>query len=251
VTLSYDQSVVDLDVFSLAERPDLVAGFWSVPGDWPAFMLQSPVAARCYDRAVELFPDLHLVLLQGQDVVARLHAVPIVWPGAADLSLRGWDWALESSTDTPTSDRSAVSLIEARVAVSHRGRGLSAVLLRAARDKFHQLGTHDLVGPVRPNGKTREPRTPVAAYAARARPDGLPSDPWLRVHARLGGRRLHTAPLSMTIPGTLAQWREWTGMAFDADGPVDVEGGLVPVLVNTQQDYAVYIEPNVWVHHVL
>jgi len=108
--------------------------------------------------------------------VARLHAVPIVWPGAADLSLRGWDWALESSTDTPTSDRSAVSLIEARVAVSHRGRGLSAVLLRAARDKLHQLGTHDLVGPVRPNGKTREPRTPVAAYAARAR-TGCPPIP--------------------------------------------------------------------------
>jgi len=176
VTLSYDQRVVDLDVFSLAERPDLVAGFWSVPGDWPAFMLQSPVAARCYDRAVELFPDLHLVLLQGQDVVARLHAVPIVWPGAADLSLRGWDWALESSTDTPTSDRSAVSLIEARVAVSHRGRGLSAVLLRAARDKLHQLGTHDLVGPVRPNGKTREPRAPgrvaLRSLAARSRPPG-------------------------------------------------------------------------------
>lgn len=55
----------------------------------------------------------------------------------------------------------------------------------------------------------------------------------------------------MTIPGTLAQWRGWTGMAFDADGLIDVEGGLVPVLVDTAQDHAVYIEPNVWVHHVL
>jgi hypothetical protein len=35
----------------------------------------------------------------------------------------------------------------------------------------------------------------------------------------------------MTISGTLAQWREWTGLAFDTDGPVIVEGALSPVLV--------------------
>lgn len=29
-----------MDTHSLAERPDLVDAFWSVPGDWPTFMLQ-------------------------------------------------------------------------------------------------------------------------------------------------------------------------------------------------------------------
>lgn len=246
-----NRNMTRLDVFSLAERPDLAELMWSVPGGWPAFMLNSPISATRYERATELYPDLHLLALEGHDIVARLHAVPIRWPGAENLPQRGWDWALGSAVDDPLDDRAAVSLIEARISLDHRRRGLSPLLLQAARDKFRELGTRDLVGPVRPNGKALEPRTPIAQYAARTRSDGLPSDSWLRVHARLGGRRLHIASLSMTIPGTLAQWRGWTGMAFDADGLIDVEGGLVPVLVDTAQDHAVYIEPNVWVHHVL
>ncbi len=55
----------------------------------------------------------------------------------------------------------------------------------------------------------------------------------------------------MTIPGTLTQWREWTGLPFDTDGLIDVPGALAPVLVDTTQGHGVYIEPNVWVHHQL
>lgn len=240
-----------LDVFSLAERPDLVERMWSVPGGWPTFMLKSPVSATRYARATELFPDLHLLALEGEEIVARVHAVPIRWPGIGALPSRGWDWALESAVDDPVDDRSAVSLIEARVSLVHRGRGLSRLLLQAARDRFRGSGTTNLIGPVRPNGKAAEPRTPIAEYAAQTRGDGLPVDPWLRVHTRLGGRIIGVAALSMTIPGTLTEWRDWTGLPFDTDGLVDVEGGLVPVLVDTAQDHAVYVEPNIWVHHAL
>jgi hypothetical protein len=244
---------VDLEVFSLAERPELREEMWSVPGGWPEFMLHSPVSivgAR-YERATELFPELHLIALQGDEIVGRVHAVPIRWPGVDDLSPRGWDWALETGVDDPPEHRAAVSLIEARVSLDHRGEGLSATLLRVTCEKFRELGTVDLVGPVRPNGKADEPRAPISEYAARTRDDGLPADPWLRVHVRLGGRIAAVAPLSMTIPGTLAEWREWTGLPFDTDGLVDVEGGVVPVMVDTAQDHAVYVEPNVWVHHRL
>jgi hypothetical protein len=90
-----------LDVFSLAERPDLAERMWSVPGGWPAFMLNSPISATRYERATELYPDLHLLALEGHDIVARLHAVPIRWPGAENLPQRGWDWALGSPSTTP------------------------------------------------------------------------------------------------------------------------------------------------------
>lgn len=62
---------------------------------------------------------------------------------------------------------------------------------------------------------------------------------------------MKVAPLSMTIPGTLTQWREWTGLPFDTDGLIDVPGALAPVLDDTTQGHGVYIEPNVWVHHQL
>lgn len=240
-----------MHTYSLAERPDLVDQFWDVRSDWPVFMLKDPVAATHYEPAVELFPDLHLVALEDDQVIARIHAVPIRWPGADNLPDRGWDWALESAVDNPRDDRSAVSLIEARVAPHQRGRGLSAPLLSAARDAFRKLGTTNLVGPVRPNGKALEPCTSPQEYSTRTRSDGLPADSWLRVHVRLGGRIVKVAPRSMTIPGTLAQWQEWTGLTMETDGLVEVPGALAPVLVDTTQGHCVYIEPNVWVHHPL
>jgi hypothetical protein len=38
-------------------------------------------------------------------------------------------------------------------------------------------------------------------------------------------------------------------MPFDRSGEVLVAGALSPVMVSLEQDYAVYIEPNVWVQH--
>jgi hypothetical protein len=61
-------------------------------------------------------------------------------------------------------------------------------------------------------------------YAYRKRNDGLPADAWLRVHIRAGGRIEKVAPLSQMVLGTLAQWREWTGLPFDATGPVQGAG---------------------------
>ncbi len=243
-----------MQTYSLAERPDLVPAFWSIAGDWPAFMLEDPTSLFAYEVAVTDFPQLHLVVLDGDEPVARLHAVPLE-ADVADLPPRGWDHAMQYAermvATGATPDFSTVSLIEARVAVDRRGEGLSGHLLAEARQRFAQLGTKDLVGPVRPTRKSREPRTPASEYAHRVRQDGLPEDPWLRVHARLGGRIVGIASLSMVIPGTLTQWREWTGLPFDTDGLVDVEGGLSPVHVDLANDHGVYVEPNVWVHHDL
>ena len=243
-----------METYSLAERPDLVSALWSIEGDWPEFMLHDPISDRAYESAVTGFPELHLVVMDGEVPAARLHAVPFVGSVEA-LPPRGWDHALQRAewllAKGEAPDLSAISLIEARVALAYRGSGLSGPLLQEARRRYAALGCRDLVAPVRPTRKSLEPRTDAAEYAHRVRADGLPADPWLRVHARLGGRVVGVAPLSMVIPGTLAQWRQWTGLPFDADGPVEVEGGLTPVHVDLAGDHAVYVEPNVWVHHDL
>jgi len=145
----------------------------------------------------------------------------------------------------------AVSLLEARINPAHRGKGLSYELLKAARRNVQRLGFSDLFGPVRPTGKSQEPRTPMSEYAARVRSDGLPADPWLRAHVRLGARMIKVCPLSMIVPGCLAQWREWTGLPFTSSGPLDVPEALAPVHVSFEQDHAIYVEPNVWMHHRL
>jgi hypothetical protein len=67
----------------------------------------------------------------------------------------------------------------------------------------------------------------------------------------MGATIIKVCPTSMTVPGTLEQWRGWTGLPFTASGLVDVGGALTPVHVSVEQDHAVYIEPNVWVRHRL
>src|SRR5438045_3478948 len=90
-----------------------------------------------------------------------------------------------------------------------------------------------------------------AAYVAWTGAGGVPYDPWLRVHARAGAHVVGVAACSMTIPGTLAQWRAWTDLPFDESGPVPVPHALAPVHCDVAADQAVYVEPNVWVHHQL
>ncbi len=68
---------------------------------------------------------------------------------------------------------------------------------------------------------------------------------------RLGARIVKVAPCSMVIAGSLAEWRSWTGLAFDRDGEMLLAGALSPVQVSLAQDYAVYVEPNVWMEHRL
>lgn len=144
-----------------------------------------------------------------------------------------------------------VSAISVSVAPHAQGRGLSALMVCALRDNARARGFREVVAPVRPSAKHLEPHTPIDEYAHRVRPDGLPHDPWLRVHARAGATVDSVAPASMTVAAPLADWRRWTGLPFDTRGDVEVPGGLVPVRCEVERGYAVYVEPHVWMRHSL
>jgi hypothetical protein len=131
----------------------------------------------------------------------------------------------------------------------YRGRGVSQLMLRAMRDNTGARGFADLYAPVQPTEKHLDPQLPFADYVARMREDGLPQDAWVRAHVRLGASIVKMAPCSMVVAGTLAEWSRWTGLAFERSGDVIVPGALAPVHVSCEQNHAVYIEPNLWMHH--
>ncbi|WP_460663041.1 hypothetical protein [Kribbella swartbergensis] len=114
------------------------------------------------------------------------------------------------------------------------------------RQAVKAKGHSTLFAPVRPNGKA-DATMPMTEYVEQVRPDGLPVDPWLRVHVKAGGEIVQVAPRSMVIAGSLAEWRKWTGLPFDRSGDVIVPKALVPVHVDVAHDHAVYVEPDVWV----
>ena len=165
----------------------------------------------------------------------------------------GWDavirWADEDRLTGRTA--TAVSALEIMVAPRLQRRGVSWLMLAALRDNARRLGFADLYAPLRPTDKHREPLTPFADYVARRREDGLPYDSWVRTHVRAGARIVKIAPCSMVIAGTITEWRRWTGLGFAASGPAIVPGALSLIHVSLEQDHAVYVEPNLWVHHRL
>jgi GNAT superfamily N-acetyltransferase len=142
------------------------------------------------------------------------------------------------------------SALEILIRPSHLGRGLSHRMLAAMRAAVKAKGHTTLFAPVRPNGKA-DAMLPMTEYVVQDRDDGLPTDPWLRVHVKAGAKIVKVAPRSMVIAGSRAEWREWTGVPFDTTGDVIVPKALVPVHVDVTHDHAVYVEPNVWVQHDL
>ncbi|MFF9161800.1 N-acetyltransferase [Streptomyces longwoodensis] len=247
---------MQVTVSSLADRPDLVDAVLGMPDTWAEFTTQDPVGTAHYPRIPREFPE-YVAVAQDErgEVVAHAFSVPfrLHAEGRGELPARGWDqvllWAFADLRRGTVPD--TVSAVSVVVAPHAQGLGLSGRMLGALRDTARARGFSEVVAPVRPNAKHLEPRTPIEEYARRVREDGLPADPWLRVHARAGAVVERIAPVSMTVAAPLADWRRWTGLPFDTECLVEVPGALVPVHCVPERDYAVYVEPNVWMRHPL
>jgi GNAT superfamily N-acetyltransferase len=252
-----------LTVATFAERPDLLGEVFSpeIQSAVPEFMRHDPVAALYYgDGRLDRYREFGLVAVdpaQPDRPVARAFSVPFALrdgiSGHEELPDSGWDAVIRWADEDWRVGRSAtaVSALEIMVAPRLQRSGISRLMLTALRGNVRRLGFADLYAPLRPTDKHREPLTPFADYVARQREDGLPHDSWVRTHVRAGAGIVKVAPCSMVIAGTLAEWQRWTGLAFTASGPAIVPGALSPIHVSLEQDHAVYIEPNLWVHHRL
>jgi len=269
-----------LVVQTLAERPDLGrAGWRTLDAAWPAFMHLAPTGVLYYGAVgpgavshgavshgavscgIPAFAEHMLLGVLDTDrdvVVARAATVPFRLGTGQDgeptpLPDDGSDEVVRwAATDVITGQRpDAVASLEVVVRQDLRRRGLGAQLITAMKNNARRLGITTFVSPVRPVEKHRRPHTSMAEYVSWIRADGLPADPWLRAHARLGGRIVGNAPASTVIALPLAAWRRATGLPFDRSGAVVVPGALLPVHCSVEHDHAVYVEPAVWMRHEL
>ena len=250
-TLSTRHDVgVPLTISLLADRPDLAEAMWNMPNSWPEFMRHDPIGGLFYGNVETRFAEFVLIAQDDAgEVVACAYSIPFVL-GDGPLPDNGWDFVIRNGLLASLSGQKpdAISAVEIAVRPDQQGTGLSRQMLAAMRDNAAGRGFVELVAPVRPNGKA-DVHEPMSTYALRVREDGLPVDPWLRVHVRAGGRIAEVAPRSMVVPGTLEEWREWTGLPFDETGPVLVPRALTPVHCDVEHGVAVYVEPTVWVVH--
>jgi GNAT superfamily N-acetyltransferase len=215
-----------------------------LPSVWPEFMHHDPALSGFWPRLYEVYPDFQLWVLDGNRPVGHACTVPVAWDGVPQAC--GVDWAVSDGTaGTPTTLCAVVVGVEP----AYRGRGIGGVVLARTRNLAAAHGLDCLIAPVRPTWKERYPLTPIERYVEWRREDGLPYDPWLRTHERLGAEVLAPAPRSLTIGGTREEWEGWTGLQFPEDGDYVVPGALVPV--RFEHGRGTYVEPNVWMRHPL
>lgn len=244
-------SASGLEVFSAEERPDL----WeeadtALAGLWPEYNLHGDVADEYFSVLAPRFARFQIVVYDAavERVVGRGRTIPLRWDGSLDDLPAGIDAAGRRALEgdkKPT----ALSALSAEVVTDQRGRGLSGLLLRAMAGVARASGLAPLIAPVRPTWKERYPLIPIEQYSRWRRGDGLPFDPWMRVHARLGGTVLRPEPRSMKITGSVEEWEEWTGMTFPDEGTYVFPEGLAPLIV--LERLGRYWEPNVWMVHAI
>jgi hypothetical protein len=252
-----------LTIATFAQRPELLDKVFApeIQSAVPEFMRHDAVAALYYgDGRLDRYRQFGLVAFDPAEPnrpIARAFSVPFAFrdgtKGREELPDAGWDAVIRWADEDWRVGRraTAVSALEIMVAPRLQRSGISRLMLTSLRDTVRRLGFADLYAPLRPTDKHLEPLTPFAKYVARLRPDALPHDSWVRTHVRAGARIVKIAPCSMVVAGTIAEWTQWTGLAFSAGGPAIVPGALSPVHDPLEQDHAVYVEPNLWIHHRL
>lgn len=240
---------------TIADRPEL----WRPADDmcgaaWPEFMLHDPVADRNWGRLRDDWPQFQLVLVDAAGAIAAAsQAAPLWWDGTDEGLPEGWDAQFDQSTADLLAGRAPNTLgaIQICVASGRRSQGLSAVMVEGMRQAGIRAGLGSLIACVRPTAKSRYQLMPIEAYASWNREDGLPFDPWLRVHVRAGARIVRPSPRSMTIAGSVAEWHEWTGLSFPVSGSYVVDGAVNPVEIDVAANRGVYYDANIWLIHPL
>jgi GNAT superfamily N-acetyltransferase len=231
-----------------ADRPDLRARrFAELSGaTFPEYMHNNEPGNRYWGRLYSDFPEFQVALLDGEELLAEAHAVPLPWDGTLEDLPSGWEEGFVrgmESAEPPTS----LMAIAISVAPSRQGQRLSSTMIDTFKDNARAAGLASVIAPVRPTLKERYPLIPIERYLEWRRDDGSHFDPWIRIHERVGGEIVAAAPESMTITAPVATWEEWTGMRFPDDGEYVFPGGLATLVVD--EGVGVHVEPNVWVLH--
>lgn len=241
---------------SIADRPDLRAPMGSLGSSvWPEFMLHDAVVDETWDHLFTDFAAFQACLFDATgEMVAVLHSTPLAWDGTDEGLPDGWDdqmlravAGLAAGAPPPNT----LGAVMIAVRPDRRGGGHAGVMVSAMRAIARSGGYRAVIACVRPTGKEPYALIPIERYATWVRDDGLPLDPWMRLHARLGARIVRGVPRSMTIRGTVAEWREWTGLAFPETGDFLPTGAPAPVHVDLDADEGIYFDPNAWMVHDL
>ena len=239
-----------MELVTVAERPELAEPASELTKDaLREYNKHGDVLNRYWGRLIEERPEFQFHLVDDDQILALARSIPVHWDGSLDDLPAGIDGAIARGFDESGANVLCALLIQ--IPRDLQGRGLSPIALRAMVELARSHRLEALIAPVRPSWKERYPLVSIERYASWQRADGLLFDPWMRVHERLGATIAKPEPHSLRITGSVAEWEQWTRMAFPESGDYWFPGGLATVKIDRDADRGSYWEPNVWMRHAV
>lgn len=243
---------MDTRFFSGLERPDMEELHNIV--EWPEFIYHDTTSEKLWHELYEKFPKYQYVLMDRNEVIGTLNSIPLsIEDENGGFDDRGWDWALEKGFEDMRLGKTPTTLCGLQIGIGRNnlGKGISRIMIEKMRRIAEGQGFKRVILPVRPTMKHKYPLINMEEYMRWKTPEGLPYDPWIRAHVRLGAEIISVCPQSMYIPGSIKDWEEWTGLSIQSSGEYVFAGGLSPLSVSIENNRAEYSEPNVWMEHKL
>jgi hypothetical protein len=219
---------------------------------FPDFIRGDKEVQKYIARVRESFREYDLMLTDEDDQPAATGwGVPIAWSGEVSVLPPTFVDVLRQSIELHDDSGAADTFVVCGAVVhpSLKGGEAAASLLRALCDTATQHRLSNVIAPVRPTRKHLYPLLDIDTYAAWVRSDGMPWDPWLRLHVRIGGEVIGLAREAQTMTDAISQWEEWTGLELPVSGEYIIPKGMAPLRIDKSADLGTYVEPNVWVRH--
>jgi hypothetical protein len=249
-----------LQIVTVADDPAMAGRIQDlVDRVWPNFVTESD-APKGHPLPFDWYginrrwPHLQIALIDPVDggLVGACNALTLAFDAPLEtLPDEGWNWVMHQAVLDLEAGRTPTLGCGLSVTIdpSRRGRQLSSVALRAMKMLVQETGVNRFVVPVRPITKARYPITPMDEFIKWKNAEGLPLDPWMRVHVRLGARIIKPANRSQPLAASVARWEKWLDLPLPASGDYVAPGLLAPLHVDREADEAVCWEPNVWMEH--
>ena len=220
---------------------------------FPKFITADLAVKEYIGRVRQYFAHLDVMLIDEYDTpVATGWGVPISWLGdAADLP-SSFANVLRRAIEVHDSGVEANTFVICGAVVDPRrkGTGTAAELIGALSSLGQAQSMTRVLAPVRPTRKHLYPLFSIEDYASWVRDDGLPFDPWLRLHVRMGARVISLARDAQTMTGSIPEWEEWTGMSLPASGDYVIPQGMSLLSIDRDTNLGTYVEANIWVRHL-
>ncbi len=219
---------------------------------WPEFMQHDKTANKYWPYLYNEFLSYQFAISYENQIIGICNSVPINWyKPLNDLPVSAIDWSMKKAFDDFNRNLTTNLIIGIQILIDkkYQNRNISYEMIEVLKKIAVNKQIENIAFPVRPTLKCNYPLIPMEEYLKWQNKNGLPFDPWIRVHIKIGGKIVGICRKSMTISGSVSQWEKWTGLIFQSSGDYIIDKALTPIKIDREKNIGIYIEPNVWIIH--